>query len=658
MATATVDTISYLNTAPEKSTPKQNSDSSNTFEKVFSNVNKSYNDNDNSSKSTDSGTRNNAVDNQNQPKQKVDNNQKQNNDDNNQKIDNKNNEQDAQIQAKQDEKNLKEQNAQDKIDSRNSDNSKQKTEQKDSGENKDQVTQNTSVQADTKVAEQVNTQLNPQVDTVKVEVPVQNVLPDNTVINSQAENTQTQQNDAENSTTTAQVVSNAQDANISQANQNQNKNTQTNTKTQKAVNNEQQTVIVNPNTKQVGQQNNTTEQVSVQSQTDVSVQNQSPTQTQTGVSQSLPQEQNGNQVGSNNQQVLPTQNDTKDLIQQATIQESALPKNQTSGQVSGAASGQNSGNSVGQISDLIKAATIKDLAQPQNQAQQTQQTPVSQDIPQENQEISVETPVIATNLATANKNVNQNNTDNSTSDVAAKSQLTQEMIDKTNAKIVNVESSGSKSSNSDLLSKQSPQEQLVKLSLNSDTKTETQNSSLPNIADTNIQVTVDKTINNVQNQTSKELSKTDILSQIHNQLDKFGQDEGTTKVTIVLKPENLGRISLELVNSKDGLTAKMTTDNAQVKELLDKNLNGLKDTIGSQGVNVSNVSVKLENTQHQSNNEFAYEEHQDRGNQQQSNNPQNKDENESKFANEMNNKMNSENEDEETSYKSEINYKV
>ncbi len=58
------------------------------------------------------------------------------------------------------------------------------------------------------------------------------------------------------------------------------------------------------------------------------------------------------------------------------------------------------------------------------------------------------------------------------------------------------------------------------------------------------------------------MSKTEILSQIHKSADKFGQEEGQQKVTIVLKPENLGRIQLELVNSKEGLTAKMTTDNA------------------------------------------------------------------------------------------------
>ena len=77
--------------------------------------------------------------------------------------------------------------------------------------------------------------------------------------------------------------------------------------------------------------------------------------------------------------------------------------------------------------------------------------------------------------------------------------------------------------------------------------------------------------------------------------------EETSKVTIVLRPESLGKISIELVNGKGGLTAQMTTDNPQVKEVLDKNLDGLKNSLGNQGVNVNNVSVKVTETQKQDN---------------------------------------------------------
>lgn len=192
-------------------------------------------------------------------------------------------------------------------------------------------------------------------------------------------------------------------------------------------------------------------------------------------------------------------------------------------------------------------------------------------------------------------------------DTLNKSSLTQEMLEKTDAKVVSVQTqssssnqnSNSNSNSSNLLNQQNAQEQAVKLSL------ESSNSSLQGTADSLGQtVSFDKTLQSTQiqpqsqPQTAPELSKSDILSQIHTKLTNL-QDEGSSKVTIILRPENLGKIHLELVNSKEGLTAQMTTDNAQVKELLDKSLDGLRETLSSQGVNVNNVSVKVSETQKQ-----------------------------------------------------------
>lgn len=179
------------------------------------------------------------------------------------------------------------------------------------------------------------------------------------------------------------------------------------------------------------------------------------------------------------------------------------------------------------------------------------------------------------------------------------SSLTQEMLDKTDAKVVSVSTSSSSSDSNNLLNRQNAQEQAVKLSL------ESTNGNLQGATDSMGQpVSFEKTLQSVQapppaqSHTSQELSKADILSQIHTKLNNF-QDDTSNKVTIILKPESLGKIHLELVNSKEGLTAQMTTDNAQVKELLDKNLDGLKETLSNQGVNVNNVSVKVSETQKQ-----------------------------------------------------------
>lgn len=233
--------------------------------------------------------------------------------------------------------------------------------------------------------------------------------------------------------------------------------------------------------------------------------------------------------------------------------------------------------------------------------------------------------------------------------------ITQEVLDKTNAQVINVEasnlsnqdSSNTNSSQDNVLNKQNAQEQAVKLELENNsskiTQSDKQGIDLTDTADANIQTSADTMENtqaatpvtqagpqatNVQTltaqaaQTPKELSQSDILSQINDQLDiKKLQEEGTTKVNIVLKPENLGKINLELVNSKEGLTARMTTDNAQVKELLTKSLDSLKDSLSNQGVNINNVTVKVEETQKQPNDMFSFDDGQPQGeNQEFSNN--------------------------------------
>lgn len=100
------------------------------------------------------------------------------------------------------------------------------------------------------------------------------------------------------------------------------------------------------------------------------------------------------------------------------------------------------------------------------------------------------------------------------------------------------------------------------------------------------------------------LEKTDILSQVTQKFEQL-QQSSNNRVSIVLQPENLGKVAVEIMNSKDGIIAKMTTDNHQVKELFDKNIESLKTNLSSQGVNVNNI--KVECTQESSNNTMNFE---------------------------------------------------
>lgn len=231
----------------------------------------------------------------------------------------------------------------------------------------------------------------------------------------------------------------------------------------------------------------------------------------------------------------------------------------------------------------------------------------------------------------------------------SKTVLTQEIISKTNAKITNVETDTSNQNSNNL--NQNAQEQVVKLAIeNNSANNKVQNivpESVKEIQKPTLEVENNtiaipqavqqtnsvQTFNNIQtqNQAPKELSKTDVFSQIETQLNAKPLQTGeTTKVSIILQPENLGKITLELVNSKEGLTAKMTTDNEQVKELLSKHLDNLKDTMSNQGVNVGNITVKVDETQKQSNEQSNFNNWQAKqGSQEFSNNAQSQNENES-----------------------------
>jgi len=189
-----------------------------------------------------------------------------------------------------------------------------------------------------------------------------------------------------------------------------------------------------------------------------------------------------------------------------------------------------------------------------------------------------------------------------TREILEKAALTQDMLDKTSATVVSVETSAS---SGNLLNKQNAKEQGVKLSL--ETNSTSSNSNSPSITNLNAQVNFDKKLEGAQ--PPKEINKTEVLSQVHTKMEQL-KDNGTTRVTIVLKPENLGKINLELINSKDGFTARFTADNAQVKELLDKNLDSLKSSLASQGINVGNLTVKVAEVEKQSNEMFSFEQRQ------------------------------------------------
>ncbi len=82
--------------------------------------------------------------------------------------------------------------------------------------------------------------------------------------------------------------------------------------------------------------------------------------------------------------------------------------------------------------------------------------------------------------------------------------------------------------------------------------------------------------------------------------------EDKTEMLMDLKPDNLGRLTLKLVTESGIVTARFVTENRQVRQILESNMQMLKDALEEQGIMVDGLSVSVG---HES--EGGYEQHED-----------------------------------------------
>ena len=167
----------------------------------------------------------------------------------------------------------------------------------------------------------------------------------------------------------------------------------------------------------------------------------------------------------------------------------------------------------------------------------------------------------------------------------------EELVDEDTLRELNIESvetdtSSGEEESSDLMQNQTAEEQGIKASLHQ--------------ADANFgELKTDSTQSNVSLQAAKPTGNSDVTpSKIIDQISKQMENMNTgSKVNIVLNPESLGKVSVQLINTKEGLSAQFTVATQEARNLIMKGLDGLKDTLLAQGVNVDNVTVKLSETQ-------------------------------------------------------------
>ena len=151
---------------------------------------------------------------------------------------------------------------------------------------------------------------------------------------------------------------------------------------------------------------------------------------------------------------------------------------------------------------------------------------------------------------------------------AARTLISEEMVKDLNIESVN---GSSTQSEADLMQQQTPQEQAVKVMLQNEIKFE------------------DVKFETVQNQKIN-TTPAKILEQITKQMEGM---QNNSKINIVLNPEQLGRVSLKIVSTKDGLAAQFMVSNPDTQNILLKGISGLKQNLLTHGINVDNVVVKL-----------------------------------------------------------------
>ena len=154
--------------------------------------------------------------------------------------------------------------------------------------------------------------------------------------------------------------------------------------------------------------------------------------------------------------------------------------------------------------------------------------------------------------------------------------INENIVKELNVEVVSSQARDAESSMGDLMQNQSPQEQTARIMIQGDVKYET---------------TAAEAAKNVSQVKTENITPSKIIDQISKQLEGMVNN---SKLNMVLNPGTLGKLNLQLINSKEGLIAQFTVTTPEARDALMKGLEGLKESLLAQGVNVDNVSVKLE----------------------------------------------------------------
>lgn len=100
----------------------------------------------------------------------------------------------------------------------------------------------------------------------------------------------------------------------------------------------------------------------------------------------------------------------------------------------------------------------------------------------------------------------------------------------------------------------------------------------------------DKVLNS---KTSAGVVPESVINQVGKNISKeMGPDKSS--ISMILRPENLGRVDVNIATVNGVLTAQIITENSQVKDALNKEIENLKQNLQDKGLNVSNIVVQVQ----------------------------------------------------------------
>ena len=212
----------------------------------------------------------------------------------------------------------------------------------------------------------------------------------------------------------------------------------------------------------------------------------------------------------------------------------------------------------------------------------TVQTDDNDDLISENQDLINLEETVEVSDAVKDMNVKTNTNKTSKDSVLENTKITKKDLEDLKVKIEEVSYEGNSGNNEFQSNQQTAQENLIKLSIDGmDNLTKMHKVETPNL-----------NFAKVLNQTNtEELTQKNIVSQIYSKIQDMHQG---SKMVMTLNPESLGKVQIEIVNSKTGLMAQMSVTNNAVKDILSKDLDGLRSALNAQGINVDSINVKID----------------------------------------------------------------